>query len=569
MKNLLSFLCVFLVSLTVLAQKQEVIWGYSGASIGAGHDMGDTYPIKCAILIPQSVLAHYKGCTITKIEVCDEQEVSELVPLICIGDGDNLVKQTPRGGVRGRNVIELETPYVISGADDLYVGCECVATYALSAVYLECTNGAYIFYNDEWLYSGDDVAYCIRAHIEGENMPIDVSLSCNKVLECSKGANLVAHPSVLNLSPEKVESVKLACYVDNEFSGFYEVKLDLEKGDLTSVDLNFTAPEVEGEHAIRVVVESVNGKVDEITGNNEISIPVTVYGKTFPRRVVMEELTGTWCGWCVRGYVALQEMAEKYPDSFIGLAYHTDDEMSDIENAQEIIDILDNPLPTGAVNRNTQTIFNCEPETLEDYIQELKNLALADIRGEVTVLDADTTAVKVNTYTEFAADATQPFAIAYVVLENGVGPYVQANNFSGADYEFYGYEKQGRHVVLVYNDVVRSVYGGAAGVEGSVPSEIHQGQTYEYQYELPLPSNVKCKSNIEVVALLMNQENGQIVNACKCSFNKNADAISTLKPANPGKSVAVYNVGGAQLNAPQRGLNLVKMSDGSVGKIVK
>ena len=272
---------------------------------------------------------------------------------------------------------------------------------------------------------------------------------------------------------------------------------------------------------------------------------------------------------CVRGYVALQEMAEKYPDSFIGLAYHTDDEMSDIENAQEIIDILDNPLPTGAVNRNTQTIFNCEPETLEDYIQDLKNLALADIRGEVTVLDADTTAVKVNTYTEFAADATQPFAIAYVVLENGVGPYVQANNFSGADYEFYGYEKLGRHVVLVYNDVVRSVYGGAAGVEGSVPSEIHQGQTYEYQYELPLPSNVKCKSNIEVVALLMNQENGQIVNACKCSFNKNADAISTLKPANPGKSVAVYNVGGAQLNAPQRGLNLVKMSDGSVGKIVK
>lgn len=567
MKKLLSFLCVFLVSVAVLAQKQEVVWGYCGGSVAAGHDMGDTYDVKCAILIPQSVLAHYKGCTITKIEVCDEQRVSELVPVICIGDGDNLVKQAPREGVPGWNVIELENPYVISGTDDLYVGCEYVATYALSAAYLECTNGAYIYYNDEWLYSGDDAAFCIRAHIEGENMPIDVSLSCNKVFECTKGTNLVVQPNVLNLSPEKVESVKLACYIDNEFSEFREFKLDLEKGDLTPIELNFTAPEVEGKHTIRVVVESVNGKADDITDNNEILIPVTVYGKTFPRRVVMEELTGTWCGWCIRGYVALQEMAEKYPDSFIGLAYHVEDEMSDVENAQEIIDMLGESLPTGAVNRNTQTIFNCDPEMLENHIQELKNLALADIRGELTVLDADTTAVRVNTYTEFASDVTQPYAIAYVVLENGVGPYVQVNNFSDANDEFYGYEKLGRRIALVYDDVVRSVYGGTTGVKGSVPSEIHQGQTYEYQYVLPLPSNVDCKSNIEVVALLIDQEDGQIANACKCSFNKNADVI--VQTTNTVRNVnEVCSLGGVRRSAPQRGFNLVRKADGTIGKFL-
>lgn len=568
MKKLLSFLCVFLVSVAVLAQKQEVVWGYSGATIGIGYSVGESHPFTCAMLIPRSVLAQYKGCVITKIEVGNDHVVSELVPLISTGDENNLAKQAPREGVPGWNVIELETPYTISGAEDLYVGYECVTSYAPSGSIVGYTNGAYVFEDGEWSTASEmGAAFCIRAHIVGENMPIDVSLDSNEVLECNKGANLVVRPNVLNLSPEKVESVKFACYIDNEFSGNHEVKLDLEKGCIASADFSVTAPDAEGNHTVRVVVESVNGKADEIAVNNEVSIPVTVLGKTYPRRVVVEEMTGTWCGWCVRGYVALQEMVEKYPNDFIGLAYHVDDEMADAKNANDIVSMLGGSCPSCVVNRNMKTLFDCNPEKMENYVLSVKDLAVADIKGEMVVLDADTTKVMMKTYTEFATDGEQPYAIAYVVVENGVGPYAQANYYSGASSEFYGYEKQGKYVALVYDDVVRGVYGGAEGVDGSVPSEINQGQTYEYQYELTLPSNVKCKSNIAVVALLVNQENGQIANACKCSFDKSADAIvqiaNTVRNSNE-----VYSLGGVRQSAPQRGFNLVRKTDGTIGKVL-
>ena len=43
---------------------------------------------------------------------------------------------------------------------------------------------------------------------------------------------------------------------------------------------------------------------------------------TYDRVTVVEEGTGTWCGWCVRGIVALEYMRENYPDKFIGIGVH-------------------------------------------------------------------------------------------------------------------------------------------------------------------------------------------------------------------------------------------------------
>ena len=40
------------------------------------------------------------------------------------------------------------------------------------------------------------------------------------------------------------------------------------------------------------------------------------------KKVVAEELTGTWCGWCIRGIVTFEEMKAKYPDTFIAIAVH-------------------------------------------------------------------------------------------------------------------------------------------------------------------------------------------------------------------------------------------------------
>ena len=44
-------------------------------------------------------------------------------------------------------------------------------------------------------------------------------------------------------------------------------------------------------------------------------------------RPLIEEYTGTWCGWCVRGLVGMELLRQRFGDEFIGVAYHNDDPM--------------------------------------------------------------------------------------------------------------------------------------------------------------------------------------------------------------------------------------------------
>ena len=81
----------------------------------------------------------------------------------------------------------------------------------------------------------------------------------------------------------------------------------------------------DGEYALQVVVSKVNGKDDDYEGNSTIQSIVKYKENVYPYKVVVEEGTATWCGFCPRGIVGVQEMKKKYPDSFIGIAAHRDD----------------------------------------------------------------------------------------------------------------------------------------------------------------------------------------------------------------------------------------------------
>lgn len=45
------------------------------------------------------------------------------------------------------------------------------------------------------------------------------------------------------------------------------------------------------------------------------------------KRVLLEQYTGAWCGWCVDGSVVVEELLELYPDQMIGVKIHQGDGM--------------------------------------------------------------------------------------------------------------------------------------------------------------------------------------------------------------------------------------------------
>lgn len=550
-------------------EKQEIVFGYSDNHVKGVIGSKEIEMIKCAICLPSSFLSRYKGCTITGVEALIAEEVTQLVPVVSDGGQENFATQEGTKGEVGWNEMKLVNPYVIDAEKDLYVGYECLGAHPIAHSGVQTEYGTYIYNDDSWIdYSSRGWgAFCILVHIEGYDLPVDVSLTIDQAVECGAGQTVSLQANVQNFTPEKLETLKLGYYIDNEYMGSKEVSLDVKKGNVGTASFSITAPASSGNYNLKIEVEEVNGKKDEVADNNTATIPMAIAGKTFGRKVVIEEGTGTWCGWCVRGYLGMKEMAEKYPDNFIGIAVHDGDEMANAENYEGLLGYFLG-FPMCIANRDTKYLLGAFPYEMEDAILAMKDNAIAEIKAEMYVLDNDTTELLIKTHTEFGFDTSTPYRIAYAVVENGVGPYAQENFYSGSETPMGGFENQDKEIAMMYNDVARGIYGSFNGVEGSVPASVKEGQIYDYDYRLRLPSNVKCKSNVEVVALLINQITGGITNAYKCRFNPNADAITGIENAT-NSQVEVYSLGGFKQNALRRGVNIVRMSDGTVRKVIQ
>lgn len=553
---------------SVFKKEDEIVYGYCDDYVGSGVGNGSKKKIKCAIRIPASALQDYKDCTITKIDVGVSDNVTELVPVISIGGEENYAAQAAIKGYTGWNAIELDNPYVI-GSQDLYVGYECVGTYAAALSNIYSQYGSFIFENGSWSdYSGQEWgSFCVRIHIKGYDLPMDVALQTDKTVECALGETLMMTPTVQNLSPEIVESLTFNCYIDGKFEGSHEVAANIGKGKIEDVSFTINSPSTPGMYNVKIQVENINGKEDENASNNTVTMPLTILGKKFNRRVVMEEITGTWCGYCVRGYHAMKTMAEKYPNNFIGIAIHGSDEMDGAKNYSSIFSLLGGSYPSSIANRNSKYKLDASLEEMEEAVLAMKDNAIADINTEVEVLDADTTKVRIKTNVEFGMNVSVPFRIAYVVVENGVGPYVQTSYYSGSNTDLGGLENEGSYISLMFNDVARGIYSGFNGVMGSVPSTIIGGEVYSYDYSMLLPDNIDNKANVEIVAMLINQNSGEIVNACKCKLKDGSSNITGIKDDSSEVSM-IYGINGIRLDAPQRGLNIIRMNNGETKKVM-
>src|SRR5690606_19364425 len=81
-------------------------------------------------------------------------------------------------------------------------------------------------------------------------------------------------------------------------------------------------------HEIEVTVTQVNGNNDLDPSNNSQEVSFATISQDGGTKVLIEEGTGTWCGWCPRGTVAMAHMYANYSDKFVGIAVHNGDPMT-------------------------------------------------------------------------------------------------------------------------------------------------------------------------------------------------------------------------------------------------
>lgn len=267
-------------------------------------------------------------------------------------------------------------------------------------------------------------------------------------------------------------------------------------------------------------------------------------GKYYPQKVVMEEATGTWCGWCVRGIATIDVMKKKYPEHFIPIAVHND-EMSPDESYAPFFSGVSG-YPSAQINRaKWSSVQPFDMNTSED-LAEAKVSSTARL-SEDGIIEMDTESVF-----SFFHSAPEEYRLAYVVVEDSVGPYMQANSYSSPDSPddpnnyLNWWIHQESFVSTIYHDVARAIYD-YDGIQGLLPQQIDAGEPVLTKYEMLLPSNVENPKNVRVVTLLLDANSGEIVNADCCVLDVSAFSAGIEMLTVPSEEAEAYDIYGRKV----------------------
>lgn len=301
----------------------------------------------------------------------------------------------------------------------------------------------------------------------------------------------------------------------------------------------------------------------------------------YPLKLVSEEVTGTWCGYCIRGIVGMKTMNDKYPDTFIGIAIHNDsntkwpDAMA--TGVEDYHDYIYNSCgitgyPHCVFSRNPN--YSIDPQYMEKcytaIMSEADNYTGIELKAQY---NKNTGKIDTNTDIYFAKKQSNTnYKLAYVIVENNVhrthaelglaenepSGYDQ-NNYYGNNaqgVEMGGYEKMGSTVraeQIWYNDVARSIYPTPQGEEGIIPADIAEGDHFSNEVSLDIPTNVLNSANTEVIVLLL-EKNGIIVNADKVKIEGIETGIEEVANNNTIDTNAYYNLQGMRVAKGTKGL---------------
>ena len=320
------------------------------------------------------------------------------------------------------------------------------------------------------------------------------------------------------------------------------------------------ADDATGESEKVFTLTKVNEVANECTTENMKASGKLVTVVKKPKVVpVLEEATGTWCGWCARGIPALNLLNKIYGNNVITIAVHgggAGDPM-----------ILDNyqlnlsSYPSCMINRGEamDPYYGTDNQAfgISREIEAMqRSYVPAGIEVEAEWADESQEAIKVKTTTTFVDNVNNAnYRIGYLLLSDeltgNTSEWAQSNYYSGSTVKDENLEeltnKPSKIQDAVYNHVPVAAWEPFSGIEGSVPATITKDVAMEHLYTLDITGNthIQKKQKLSVVALLIDKSTGKIVNAAKFKFEKDNSSGSSdvvMGDANGDKLVNVTDI---------------------------
>ena len=244
------------------------------------------------------------------------------------------------------------------------------------------------------------------------------------------------------------------------------------------------------------------------------------------KRVLIEEATGTWCGWCPRGAVYTEQIDTVHPGTAIVVAVHNSDPMANTAYDAGIGTLIGG-YPSGCVDRKSNDV---DPTDFEaTYQDRIGDVSPADV-GVTATYNATTRQVDINVSSTFAANLTGDFRLNAVLVEDDVtgtaSTYAQTNYYSstsqnialvGAGHNWQTEPNPVAAANMHYNFVGRDILGGFDGQPGSVPSSVSASTTYNYTFNYTLPASWD-DTKMRVIGMLQDVSSGHVLNCVRSPY---------------------------------------------------
>ena len=314
------------------------------------------------------------------------------------------------------------------------------------------------------------------------------------------------------------------------------------------VDFSNSITLVAGTNIGIATISNVNGApVDDDPSDDIMTNQITAITPAAGKLVIGEEATGTWCGWCPRGAVALNWMDHDYEGYWQGIAVHNGDPMMDLDYDNGLYPFHSGSYPSGVVDRTN----NIDPGAFkQDFLQRI----IIEPNGIITngaELNGNT--LKVSLTVDIKNNINGNYKLACVLVEDSVTgnstQHYQSNSYSGGasgsliDVDGTDWANMPSNVPassMIYRHVGRSISPSFTGEPLSATSyNLGDSETICYEFILdPLWD----QSQIHIVGMFIN-DNNQI---------NNASSTDITTAINTGYTQCAVTSSGIELNGPNR-----------------
>lgn len=287
-----------------------------------------------------------------------------------------------------------------------------------------------------------------------------------------------------------------------------------------------------GEFGVGVLVANPNAVEDEDPADNTGGRKIYFLDQQLPKKVVVEEGTGTWCGWCPRGAVNIDAVYEANPDLVMPIAIHNGDPMTNADYDSPFSQTISG-YPSGHVDRKE---INLDPADFGTAVAGIQDRMVPVQVKTQTAYDPETRMVTVYG-TAHSSVPTQANDLRFtcVITEDHVtgtdAGYNQTNYYAGgAQGAMGGFEGLPDPVPasqMEYRFVARAILGGFSGLENSIPDAVAADEDFNVQFTYQVPQGYDVEQ-MKAIIFIQDEETGEILNGDIVDVTDEATGVTLI-----------------------------------------